>query len=149
MTKPKTKKKVTNPLGRPIKCTPEQVSEALLVSDGNLTAAATKLGVTRQGVYDYIDRYGLQEVLDQSREKMADEAVGQLHRLVRDGNLGAVIFYLKTQAKSRGFTERIETTGKDGDAIEVRQIKTEGRPALSDLKAALSGNRVAELVEDE
>ena len=143
------KKKVTNPRGRPIKCTPVQVSEALLASDGNLTAAATKLGVTRQGVYDYIDRYKLQDVLDQSREKMADEAVGQLHRLVRDGNLGAVIFYLKTQAKSRGFTERIETTGKDGDAIEVRQIKTEGRPALSDLKAALSGNRVAELVEDE
>ena len=149
MTTSKTKKKVTNPLGRPIKCTPVQVSEALLASDGNLTAAATKLGVTRQGVYDYIDRYKLQDVLDQSREKMADEAVGQLHRLVRDGNLGAVIFYLKTQAKSRGYTERIETTGKDGDAIEVRQIKTEGRPALSDLKAALGGNRVAELVEDE
>lgn len=149
MTTLKKKKKVTNPLGRPIKCTPVQVSDALLASDGNLTAAATKLGVTRQGVYDYIDRYKLQDVLDQSREKMADEAVGQLHRLVRDGNLGAVIFYLKTQGKSRGYTERIETTGKDGDAIEVRQIKTEGRPALSDLKAALGGNRVADLVEDE
>ena len=136
-------------MGRPIKCTPVQVSEALLASDGNLTAAATKLGVTRQGVYDYIDRYKLQDVLDQSREKMADEAVGQLHRLVRDGTLGAVIFYLKTQAKSRGYTERIETTGKDGDAIEVRQIKTDGRPALSELKAALSGNREEELVEDE
>ena len=143
------KKKVTNPKGRPIKCTPVQVSDALRASDGNLTAAATKLGVTRQGVYDYIDRYKLQDVLDQSREKMADEAVGQLHRLVRDGNLGAVIFYLKTQAKSRGYTERIETTGKHGDAIEVRQIKTEGRPGLSDLRAALSGNRVADLVEDE
>ena len=143
------KKKVTNPKGRPIKCTPVQVSDALRASDGNLTAAATKLGVTRQGVYDYIDRYKLQDVLDQSREKMADEAVGQLHRLVRDGNLGAVIFYFKTQAKSRGYTERIETTGKDGDAIEVRQIKTEGRPGLSDLRAALSGNRVADLVEDE
>tara|TARA_R110002033_G_scaffold76393_1_gene128076 strand:- start:691 stop:1134 length:444 start_codon:yes stop_codon:yes gene_type:complete len=143
------KKKVTNPRGRPIKCTPVQVSDALLASDGNLTAAATKLGVTRQGVYDYIDRYKLQDVLDQSREKMGDEAVGQLHRLVRDGNLGAIIFYLKTQHKVRGFTERIETTGKDGDAIEVRQIKTEGRPALSDLKAALGGNRVADLVEDE
>ena len=138
-----------NPKGRPVKCTAEQVTAALIACDGNLTAAADKLGVVRAVVYDYIERYKLQEVLDQSREKMADEAVGQLHRLVRDGNLGAVIFYLKTQANSRGFTECIETTGKDGDAIEVRQIKTEGRPALSDLKAALSGNRVAELVEDE
>ena len=138
-----------NPRGRPVKCTAEQVAAALIGCDGNLTAAADKLGVVRTVVYDYIERYKLQEVLDQSREKMGDEAVGQLHRLVRDGNLGAIIFYLKTQHKPRGFTERIETTGKDGDAIEVRQIKTEGRPALSDLKAALGGNRVADLVEDE
>ena len=149
MTKPKTKKKVTNPLGRPIKCTPEQVSEALLVSDGNLTAAATKLGVTRQGVYDYIERYKLQEVLDQSREKMADEAVGQLHRLVRDGNLGATIFYLKTQAKNRNYSERIEQTGANGEPIEYRQIRTEGRPGIEELKTALNGNRVAHLVEED
>jgi len=148
MTAPK--KKVTNPKGRPIKCTPDQVREALLSCDGNLTAAASTLKVTRQGVYDYIDRYGLQEVLDQAREKMGDEAVGQLHRLVRDGNLGAVIFYLKTQHKPRGYTERIETTGKDGDAIEYRQIRTEGRPGLEELKEALNGNRVAaHLVDDE
>ena len=138
-----------NPKGRPVKRTAEQVTTALIACDGNLTAAADKLRVVRTVVYDYIERYKLQHVLDQAREKMGDEAVGQLHRLVRDGNLGAVIFYLKTQAKSRGFTERIETTGKDGDAIERRQIRTESRPALSDLKAALGGNRVAELVEDE
>ena len=149
MTTLKTKKKVTNPLGRPIKCTPEQVSEALLVSDGNLTAAATKLGVTRQGVYDYIERYKLQEVLDQSREKMADEAVGQLHRLVRDGNLGATIFYLKTQAKNRNYSERIEQTGANGEPIEYRQIRTEGRPGIEELKTALNGNRVAHLVEED
>ena len=46
-----------------------------------------------------------------------DEAVGQLHKLVRDGNLGATIFYLKTQAKGRGFTERIEQTGANGEPI--------------------------------
>ena len=139
-----------NPKGRPVKCTAEQVTEALLSSDGNLTAAADKLGVVRTVVYNYIDRYGLQEVLDQAREKMGDEAVGQLHRLVRDGNLGAVIFYLKTQHKIRGYTERIETTGKDGEAIEYRQIRTEGRPGLEELKEALNGNRVAaHLVDDE
>ena len=138
-----------NPRGRPVKCTAEQVTAALIGCDANLTAAADKLGVVRAVVYDYIERYKLQEVLDQAREKMGDEAVGQLHRLVRDVNLGAVIFYLKTQHKVRGFTERIETTGQDGDAIEVRQIKTEDRPALSDLKAALGANRVADLVRED
>ena len=138
-----------NPRGRPVKNTPEQVTEALLKADGNLTAAAAKLGVSRQGVYEYIKRYDLQDVLDQARENMVDEAVGQLHKLVRDGNLGATIFYLKTQAKGRGFTERIEQTGANGEPIEYRQIKTEGRPGIGDLKAALAGNRVADLVEDD
>ena len=138
-----------NPRGRPVKNTPEQVTEALLKADGNLTAAAAKLGVSRQGVYEYIKRYDLQDVLDQARENMVDEAVGQLHKLVRDGNLGATIFYLKTQAKGRGFTERIEQTGANGEPIVYRQIKTEGRPGIGDLKAALAGNRVADLVEDD
>ena len=63
-----------NPKGRPVKCTAEQVTAALIACDGNLTAAADNLGVVRRVVYDYIERYKLQDVLDQSREKMADEA---------------------------------------------------------------------------
>ena len=77
-----------NPRGRPVKNTPAQVTEALLKADGNLTAAAAKLGVSGQGVYEYIKRYDLQHVLDQARENMVDEAVGQLHKLVRDGISG-------------------------------------------------------------
>ena len=138
-----------NPKGRPPKNTPAQVTEALLKADGNLTAAAAKLGVSRQGVYEYINRYDLQHVLDEARETMVDEAVGPLHRLVRDGNLGAPMFYLKTQAKNRNYSERIEQTGANGEPIEYRQIKTEGRPGIGDLKAALAGNRVADLVEDD
>ena len=138
-----------NPNGASPRCTAKQVSEALLKSDGNLTAAASKLGVTRQAVYNYIKRYDLQSVLDQARENMVDEAVGQLHKLVRDGNLGATIFYLKTQAKGRGFTERIEQTGANGEPIEYRQIKTEGRPGIDQLKEALAGNRVAEYADDD
>ena len=141
--------RVRNPNGRPPKWNKEQVAEALLSCDGNLTAAAAKLGVVRKAVYDYIKRYELQHVLDEAREKMVDEAVGQLHRLVRDGNLGATIFYLKTQAKNRNYSERIEQTGANGEPIEFRQIKTEGRPGIGDLKAALAGNRVADLVEDD
>ncbi len=138
-----------NPNGASPRCTAKQVSEALLKSDGNLTAAAAKLGVTRQAVYNYIKRYELQHVLDEAREKMVDEAVGQLHRLVRDGNLGATIFYLKTQAKNRNYSERIEQTGANGEPIEYRQIKTEGRPGIGELKEALTGNRIAEYADDD
>ena len=38
--------------------------------------------------------------------------------LKRDGNLGAPIFYLKTQARGRGFIERIKQTSANGEPID-------------------------------
>ena len=37
---------------RPEKNSPEKVAETLLKADGSLNAAAARLGVTRQGVYE-------------------------------------------------------------------------------------------------
>ena len=52
-------------------------------------------------------------------------AVSQgLLKQAREGNLGAAIFYLKTQAGWRE-TDRVELTGADGDAINVRKIERE------------------------
>ena len=56
---------------------------------------------------------------------------------------------MKTQAKNRNYSERIEQTGANGEPIEYRQIRTEGRPGIEELKTALNGNRVAHLVEEE
>ena len=38
--------------------------------------------------------------------------------LKSDGNLGAAIFYLETQARGRGFIERIKQTGANGESID-------------------------------
>ena len=40
-----------------------------------------------------------------AREDTIDLAVTQLKQLIKDKNLGAICFYLKTQGKSRGFVE--------------------------------------------
>jgi len=71
-------------------------------------------------VYNYAERYAsVRDVLAHQREKRIDIAEGQLWRLVQEGNLGAVIFFLKTQGKSRGFTERHEIAGPDGGPIRT------------------------------
>jgi hypothetical protein len=40
-----------------------------------------------------------------------------LFKLIKEGNVAATIFYLKTQGKQRGYIERQEVTGADGAPI--------------------------------
>ena len=102
------------------KYTPAQVVEALKATQGLSALAAEKLGCTAQTIYNYAERYAsVRDVLAHQREKRLDIAEGQLWRLVQDGNLGAIIFFLKTQGRGRGFTERHEVTGADGKPLEV------------------------------
>ena len=102
------------------KYTPAQVVDALKATQGLSALAAEKLGCTAQTIYNYAERYAsVRDVLAHQREKRLDIAEGQLWRLVQDGNLGAIIFFLKTQGRARGFTERHEVTGADGGPLTL------------------------------
>ena len=46
-----------------------------------------------------------------------DYAESQLHKQIGEGSTSATIFYLKTKGKSRGYIERQEITGADGDNL--------------------------------
>lgn len=98
--------------------------ERLLVEKrGNIAATARALGVTRKTVYKRIDKSDkLQEILHDARETMLDNAETTLYDEALNGNTTALIFFLKTQGKSRGYVERQEMTGADGDALRVRFI---------------------------
>ena len=76
---------------------------------GILTTAARKLGCASCTIYEYLDRFrALKGVLAEARESALDEAESELMKLIRAGNLTAIIFFLKTQGKSRGYSERGE-----------------------------------------
>lgn len=63
------------------------------------------------------------------------KVAGELMKAIEEGNVTAIIFYLKTRA---GWTEKIraEVTGADGEALKVNnRIDLSGVP-LEDLKAA-------------
>ena len=77
--------------------------------NGNVAAIARKLGVTRSTVYARIkESPTLQKRLEDARQTMLDAAENKLHEAVLGGNLTAIIFFLKTQGKDRGYTERSE-----------------------------------------
>lgn len=97
-------------------------TEALIASRGNLSMAARKLGVSRSGMEKFLNtRPELQEVRREAKESMLDVAEDQLMSLIHTGDIRAITFYLKTQGKERGYTERQEVTGKDGGALVARQ----------------------------
>jgi hypothetical protein len=61
----------------------------------------------------------LQKALAEARETMLDNAETTLYDEALDGNTTALIFFLKTQGKGRGYTERTEITGADGAPVKI------------------------------
>lgn len=97
--------------------TVEQVADALTKSHGFLSGAAKALGCTRRTITNYLNRHeSLRRHVDELREQRLDFAEGVLMRLIKEGNVAAVIFFLKTQGRNRGYTERFEVAG-ESDAL--------------------------------
>ena len=122
----------------------EEIEKALTVSRGLKGPAAKSLGVTWQAVHNRVKKSErLQKHLKQIREDSLDFVEGKLFENIREGNTSSIIFYLKCQGKSRGYVERVETTGVDGGAIEHRQIDAPPRPAsYSDWLEQTAGSRL-------
>lgn len=76
-------------------------------------ATAKRFGVDRTSVRDLIEREPtLQKVLHDAREGMKDHAESALYAAATAGEAWAVCFFLKTQARDRGYIERQEVDNK-------------------------------------
>ena len=99
------------------------IEKAIHDKRGNVSAVARSFGVSRNAVQRRIDgNERLQEALREARETMLDNAERTLYDEATDGNTTALIFFLKTQGKSRGYIERQEHTGADGGAINIAYV---------------------------
>ena len=100
--------------------TAEQIIKAIKDSKGYVAKAAGLLGVSRSTFYNYLKKYStVQEALDDVRESRHDYVESQLLKQIDQGNITAIIFYLKTQCKSRGYVERQEVTGPEGEGLTI------------------------------
>ena len=101
--------------------TAQQVADALTQAKGFVSVAARNLGCADNTVRNYMERYAVckQAVVD-ARESMIDIAEGRLYQNINSGDNTAIIFFLKTQAKHRGYIERYEHTGKDGGDLSIK-----------------------------
>lgn len=92
-----------------MKVTASEAATAIKDAKGFVTTAAKHLGISRTQLYRLINAHPtVKEALDDAREEMKDFAEAQLFKNIRDGKETSLIFYLKTQAKDRGYIERQE-----------------------------------------
>lgn len=88
--------------------------EAIKKANGFVSHAAAALGISRTQLYRIInDKPTVAEALRDSREAMKDFAESKLFGNIKEGKEASIFFYLKTQAKDRGYIERqqVEHTG--------------------------------------
>ena len=98
--------------------TAQRIIEAIKHSDGLLTDAAKKAHVGYTTLWRYTKDYSsVEQAVKEAKETMLDFAESKLYGKIRDGDNTAIIFFLKTQGKARGYIERQELTGANGGPI--------------------------------
>jgi len=94
--------------------------EALEKTLGVVTTACKSVGISRTMFYQYLkDDPEFAEQVRMIEDVALDFVESQNFKLIREGNPSAIIFYLKTKGKKRGFTERQEMTGADGAPLNI------------------------------
>lgn len=98
----------------------QQMIDAIQEAEGNLSAAARIVGCARSTVHRYVNEYAtVAAAYEEANETAIDIAENELMKQVKKGSIPAIIFFLKTKGKSRGYVERQEVTGADGGALNV------------------------------
>lgn len=106
--------------GRPRKLTTQKILAAMENCGGILSVVSGRLGVHRTTLADYIkESPELQARIAAEGEYFIDVAETSLMRLIREGNVAATIFFLKTKAKQRGYIERQEVQNVQPATIEI------------------------------
>ena len=109
------------------KYTQNRVITAITEAKGILAVAARNLGCTRTTVYGYIERHAeVKDSYDEANESNIDFVENKLMLAINDGNITAMIFFLKTKGKDRGYVERREVTGAGGEPVKVTMVAIGG-----------------------
>lgn len=101
--------------------TAQQVADALTQAKGFVSVAARNLGCADNTVRNYIERYAVcKQAVTDAREAMIDYAEGKLYQNIQNNDTVSILFFLKTQAKQRGYVERTEVTGANGNDMRIK-----------------------------
>ena len=101
------------------KLTPKQSKflEVFKTNTNNISVACAKAGISRVTFYEWINKSNeFAQKVDEAKEALIDFAESQLFENIKEGKETSLIFFLKTQAKSRGYIEKSQVE-HSGNAI--------------------------------
>jgi DNA-binding transcriptional MerR regulator len=108
------------------KYTQEQVIEALEQSKGLIAPAARALDCSRDTIRSYLAEYpAVAQAKADAKEATKDLAENRLVDAIEDREAWAICFYLKTQAKDRGYIERGELAEPGGSPVKIKLVYDE------------------------
>jgi hypothetical protein len=85
---------------------------------GVVTSACKKAGVDRRDYYEWMKGDPeFKEAADKIGDIAFDFVESSLYKQIQENNVAATIFWLKTKGRSKGYSERLELTGPDGEAF--------------------------------
>ncbi len=105
--------------------TNEQIAETYRKKGCNVSAACTALNINRTTFYRWQnDDEELKQMLEDADESVIDLTESKLLEEIMGGNITAIIFYLKTKGKKRGYIERTdhEVEVKTGEKMTREEI---------------------------
>lgn len=98
--------------------------KALEDSLGIVTIAARDVGISRTTHHTWYNtdpKY--KAAVDELTDVALDFAENKLHKNIEKGKEISTIFYLKTKGKKRGYVERQEITGADGETVNIAVVE--------------------------
>jgi len=89
---------------------------------GIITYACQKTGISRQTYYNWLrEDEDFASKVEEINESTIDIVESKLLGAINDDNLTAIIFYLKTKGKKRGYVERTEHDVNSSPFLELMQ----------------------------
>jgi hypothetical protein len=105
--------------------------EALEKSLGIVTTAAKQVGIARSTHYLWLETDPDYKMAVEGISDMTlDFAESQLHKRMKADSDTAIIFYLKTKGKKRGYIERSELDMSGQVGVNINQIVDDGCESL-------------------
>jgi hypothetical protein len=96
----------------------KQMIEAMEKTLGIVTSAAKMVGINRSTHYIWMEKdEDYRDKINSISDLALDFVESQLFKSIENHSDTATIFYLKTKGKKRGYIERQEITGADGDKL--------------------------------
>ena len=113
----------------------KKIIAALTEVHGIVSDACKKVGISRETFYKWKredEKFSKQA--DEAGEVAIDYVESQLYKLIKDQNPAAIIFYMKTKGRTRGYIERYQVD----QTITDNRIKVEVNNKVAEQIARLN-----------